>query len=191
MRLFRQHPLSFDVAPLLRQIDAAPELWNAHPWRTAGETSPHREAPDIWVRFRALGELTRPNHGNEQHISTWYPAIEKLSEVRPIARRLMHHLHGVTLGGILITKVPPRKRVYAHHDRGRWHAEYFNSKTYVVLRSNPACVNRAWSDPTSPLPEDVYMRAGEAWGFDNQVAHEVVNDGPTDRISLIVCARVE
>lgn len=187
MRYFDLLPKHIAAWDLRHQLALHPELWNQHPARTGHPESPHREAPDIWVRHRQLGR--QPADLTQPHIPIWYPAIERLSAIRPICRALMYQLDATMLGGILITRIPPGKRVYPHHDRGRWHAEYFNAKVYVVLQSNDLCENRAWSN--SGDAEAVRMETGEAWLFNNQVMHEVVNDGDTDRISLIVCLRVE
>jgi hypothetical protein len=46
------------------------------------------------------------------------------------------------------------------------------------------CINRVEN-------EQVAMAPGEAWYFDNTKEHEVVNDGPDDRISLIISIRCE
>jgi hypothetical protein len=35
------------------------------------------------------------------------------------------------------------------------------------------------------------MAPGEVWYFDNLKEHEVTNDGPDDRITLIICLRCE
>jgi hypothetical protein len=35
------------------------------------------------------------------------------------------------------------------------------------------------------------MKPGEAWTFDNLRTHSVENNGDTERVTLIVCARTE
>ena len=52
----------------------------------------------------------------------------------------------------------------------------------------------AWYDDelaASPRIARVAMAPGEVWYFDNLKEHEVVNDGPDDRITLIICLRCE
>jgi hypothetical protein len=39
--------------------------------------------------------------------------------------------------------------------------------------------------------ESIVMQAGEAWMFDNLNIHSVENNGATERITAIICMRVE
>lgn len=169
-----------DVAPLLSQLKAHPELWNQHPART-GEGSPHRGIPDIWVRYRAPEELTAPDKFDEPHFAAFYPAWRILTELHPIVFGIMAKVRATYLGGILITHIPPRRAVKPHADFG-WHPSHHNLKVYVPIQSSPGCINYCGG-------EAVNMRSGEAWSFNNLVEHSVVNDGDTDRYTLILCMR--
>lgn len=170
-----------EVAPLLTQLEACPELWGQHPGRTR-EGSPHFGIPDIWVRYRARDEITEPAKANEPHFASFYPAWYDLPALHPIAFGLMTRLNATYLGGILITKIPAGKEVKPHTDLGGWHAQNMPLKVYVPLQSNPLCVNYCGGD-------SVVMKTGEAWSFDNLVEHSVVNGGDEDRITLICCFR--
>jgi uncharacterized cupin superfamily protein len=96
----------------------------------------------------------------------------------------MARVNAVYLGGILITRIPPGGCVKPHHDRGSWHAETMNTKVYVGLRSNPQCINRCEG-------EQIVIAPGDAVTFNNLLTHSVENNGETDRMTLIVCMRVE
>ncbi len=174
----------FDVESVARELDQHPELWNAHSGRTKDPSSPHRETDDIWVRFRAPEELKEPEHFGEPHLSVFYPAWDALPSLKPIIRDLIGFIRPVQLGGILITRIPPGKRVYRHHDRGGWHATWMNYKIFMPIRTNDLCVNWFEDVPT-------VMLKGGAYSIDNQVDHEVINDGPTERITLIPTFRKE
>ena len=183
MRNFRLVTDGIDVAPLLSDLDAHPELWGQNPDRGDQSVSPHREMQDIWLRFRARDELNDRSRFWEPHDGVWYPGWHELPSTRPIVFDLMRRLEAVHLGGILITRIPAGKQIYPHHDRGGWHAAFYDTKVYVPLRAPAECINIA-------EPERVVMRAGEAWWFDNSVVHSVENHSPTeDRISLIVTMR--
>jgi hypothetical protein len=175
-----------DVLPLNMQLQRHPELWDVHQERRIAPGSPHAEMSDIWVRYnesepyRARGDFTG---FNDLHIPVWYPAWHKLPALRPIVFGLAARLEAVMIGGILITKIPRGGAIAPHADAG-WHPEYFNTKVYVVLQSNPHCSNRVED-------ESVVMKPGEAWYFDNTKEHEVNNLGADDRITLIVCLRCE
>lgn len=172
-----------DVAPVLAEIGAHDELWDAHPLRRDYANSPHCEMSDIWVRARRNtgGHLT---DYSEPHYSEWWPAFKLLPSLRPIIFGLMARVSAAHLGGVLITRVGPGKRIYPHNDTGHWHADFHNCKVYVCLQGNADCV--VWC-----AHERAIMKAGEAWRFENRVMHGLENEGETDRISLIIAMRVE
>lgn len=182
-RHFLKIASGIETLGVLMDLNRQPELWNVHGDRTRGD-SPHRNVDDIWIRFRAYDDLTTPEAYSEPLIPAFYPAWSALPHLRPIVFGLMTRLEAVQLGGILITRVAPGKMVEPHDDRGRWHAEFFNMKAYVVLASNPDCYNTCGD-------ETVVMQPGEAWVFDNLKEHSTVNAGETDRVTLIVSLRVE
>ena len=175
-----------DTAPLLLEIARQPKLWNRHARRKEMPDTPHSDMVDIWLRYndeKPYKESGDWSGFNDEHESIFYPEWFALPSARPIVYGMMARTQAVRLGGILVTKIPPGGRIEPHVDGG-WHATYYNTKLYVVLQSNPQCVNRAED-------ERIAMAPGEVWYFDNAKEHEVVNDGPTDRITLIICMRCE
>lgn len=173
----------FGVGEVLSQIEAQPELWNQHPERRA-EDSPHYGVSDIWIRYRPLAELTSPEKFKEPHFAEFYPAWHALPALHPIVFQLMTITRAVYLGGILITKIPAGGRVLPHDDRGSWHAEFMNRKLYLPIKSNDDCVNFCED-------EELVMMEGDVYSFNNLVTHSVENRGDTDRITAIICLRVE
>lgn len=169
---------------LLQQVWANPQLWNQNPERKIGVDSPHSEMSDIWVRFRPKNELTSVESYAEPHTPEWYPSRRVLTEVERISLDMMALFRAVQLGGVLITKIPSGGSIKPHDDRGRWHPEFFNTKVYIPLQSNSGCINTCEDD-------SVNMTAGHAWTFDNLKTHSVVNNGDTDRITLIISMRTE
>jgi hypothetical protein len=151
--------------------------------------SPHEGVSDIWLRYRPKAELTDALRYREPFIPRFYPEWHALPELRPIVFTLMAAFESVQLGGILITRIPPGGQVKPHNDRGSWHSEFFNSKIYVPLRANTLCTN--WCQEEDGQYRGDTMAAGECWTFNNQVDHGVVNNGPEERITLIVCLRTE
>lgn len=180
---FKTIAQGIDVSGVVAELKDHPELWGAHPGRTEPD-SPHFGVPDIWVRYRDAAALTCAQAFKEPHFPVFYPAWHTLPSLHPIVFGLMHGVYATQLGGILITKIPPGGRVKRHHDRGSWHAEFYNTKVYVGLQSNQACVNYCEDEATK-------IKAGEAVIFNNLLEHSVENRGETDRVTLIVCMRTE
>jgi len=171
------HRRAFDMHPLLAELAAHPQAWNEHPARTQSQDSPHREASDIWVRFFPADNL---GSTREKEV-IWYPVAEKLPTARSIAEELMSQFAGLALGGILITKIPPGKRVYPHIDLG-WHARTYE-KFAVQVRGN-------WRQAFHFEGESLVTEEGDLFWFDNSYSHWVTNDSDEDRITLIVCMRL-
>ncbi len=175
-----------DVAPLLLAIARQPNLWNRHRARKDSEGGVHAQMDDIWLRyndekpFKEKGDYTG---FNDAHDAVFYPEWYALPQARPIVYGLMSRVEGTRLGGILVTRIPPGGKILPHVDDS-WHVRHYNTKLYVVLQSNPQCVNRVGD-------ERVAMAPGEVWYFDNATEHEVINDGSDDRITLIVSIRCE
>ena len=188
MKHFRLIADGIDVAPLLAQIDAQPELWDRHRFRT-GVKSPHAATSDIWVRYNVIERLGPRFH--DEHVPVWYPAWKKLPALRPIIFDLMARVQGEMLCGVLITKVPPGERVAPHVDLG-WHVNY-TEKLYICLRGAPGARFHCQEDisPTHVRLEHIEPKPGECHLFDNRKRHWVTNDSEEDRITLIVCVRTD
>lgn len=172
--------LTFMVDSALAELNRHPELWNQHTMRTASASSPHREVSDIWLRYQAP-EL--PIDQQKPHESVWYKAIRQLLAIRTIIEKIMLSMpKGSELGGVLITRIPPGKRVYPHSDAGTWHAEYYNQKVLVLLQSAPG-------QSFNFANESHEGEAGEVFTFNNLPEHSVINNSGIDRISLIIAIR--
>jgi hypothetical protein len=183
MRYFQQIAAGIDVLPLVLDLYRQPELWNQHTERTRDGT-PFTGTDDIWCRFRAHDELVDMQAFAEPFVLSNYPAWHALPHLRPLVFSLMARVEAVHLGAVLITRVPGGHQVAPHDDRGRWHPEHFTTKAYIPLATNPKCYSTCED-------ERVVMGVGECWLFDNLKTHSTINDGDTDRMTLIVSMRVE
>ena len=178
-----QHVASgFDVIPLIRQLNAAPELWDQHTLRTTRYRTPHHEVSDIWVRFNGWEHF----YGDpvkftmEPHESSWYPCVAKIPAAWSLARKVMKQVKGKGLGGVLITRIPSGGEVKPHIDQG-WHAEYYD-KFAVQIKGNKEQSFCFEDSQLHPLP-------GELYTFNNSRLHWVTNPSAEERITLICCIR--
>lgn len=185
---FRKIYDGVDIQPLLSQLDANPDLWDAHPMRKVAQGSPHSRMSDIWVRYNSYDRLdmNNPTAFNAEHVPVWYPAWRKLPALRPLVFDLTAAVEGEWIGAVLITKIPPGEGIAPHVDRG-WHVEQ-TEKFYLSLRSSPGaefgCSVEGETERLNPKP-------GEIWLFDNRKMHWVENNSNEDRITLIVCIRTQ
>lgn len=187
MKYFQLVDHGVDVVPLLLAIQRQPELWDTYGRRTTFPNTPHGSTSDIWVRYRDIADLDTEEKYRENisklHFPMWYPAYYALPQLRPIIFGMMARVSGEHLGGIFITRIPPGEQVAPHADSG-WHPEFYNTKLYLPLQTNPECGFHSGG-------EGVVMRAGDIWRVDNTVEHSVINDGEDDRMTLIVSIRCE
>ena len=166
-----------NVLPLALSLARNPQLWNTRKERTQQETSPHREIDDIWVRYAKDWQT-----GETSHESVWLEAADCLPEVKDHARAIMGLVKGDAIGGILITRIPPGGKVHPHIDNG-WHAlQYDKFALQIDAHQQQAfCFENAQH---VTMPGDLY------W-FNNQQTHWVTNDSPCERITLIVCIKLD
>ena len=174
-----------DVLPLRLQIERNPQLWNQHTGRTAHEDSPHRAISDIWLRWRPESALVCPASFNEPCTDIeWYPSMLALPAARDIILQIMGRVHGLSLGGCIITRIPPGAQVRPHNDEVSWHAQHYRLKVYVVIKTNPNVSQ--WVDGESFVPE-----AGQVFAYDNRMLHAVYNEGDDDRMTLMCAVRCD
>lgn len=165
-----------DVKPLVKEIEAHPELWNQYGQRK--KTVAHAEMSDIWIRYNAI-ENFGP-HFNDEHDPVWYPSYKALPALKDIIYPLMAEVEGERIGGVLITRIPPGCEIKPHIDKS-WHVDYYD-KFYVSLKSEAGANFYCGEEVLNP-------KAGEVWRFDNRELHWVINESNEDRMTLIVCIR--
>lgn len=168
---------SVDTAPLLHAIIRQKILWNQNKLRTTHEQSPHTEVDDIWLRFNDLSKAESAADIMDQHESICYPAWYALPQVHDIIFNLMRYVQGVRLGRVIITRLAPGKKIDPHIDSGD-HAAYYD-RYHFMIQNFPGSIFRAGN-------EEVLMKAGDIWWFDNQEEHEVKNNSSQDRLTMIV-----
>src|ERR1700740_1361185 len=164
-----------NVAPLLVAISRQPELWDQNIIRAKHPNTAHSAVSDIWLMFNEVGDGV----ANDIIVKP-YPAFEKLSQARPFIFDLMRTVEGVTLGRVIITKLPPGKKITPHVDGGA-PATYF-TRYQLVLQSLPGALFTIGD-------ETVNFESGEVWLIDNKKEHSVVNNSRDDRIVMIVDIR--
>ncbi|MEO8296355.1 MAG: aspartyl/asparaginyl beta-hydroxylase domain-containing protein [Burkholderiales bacterium] len=154
-------------------------LWNQNTLRTTHPSSAHSQADDIWLRFNKLGEDLASVVDDVACIN--YPALAELPQARPLIFGLMARVEGEQLGRCLITRLKPGACITPHCDGGA--PATFYDRFHILLQSQPGALFRAGD-------EQVQMKAGEVWWFDNTQEHEVRNHSSDDRITMIVDIRV-
>jgi hypothetical protein len=137
----------------------------------------HAQMDDIWLRFAEIPPDGDYSKITDEHDSVW---LKNLPECMRICFAVMSMVDGERLGGVLITRLPPKGKILPHTDSG-WHASYYD-KYYVPLK-NESGADFCFDNGT--IKPDI----GDVWGFDNSHAHWVNNDSDSDRIAMIICIK--
>jgi len=167
-----------DPIGLQMELSHNPDIWDALPMRTQGD-SPHRELSDIWVRYNPIENFNDIERFNAQHVSEWYPVVEKLPSAKILCEKIAYDFEA-DLGGVLITKIPPHKQCYPHIDKG-WHARYYD-KFALQVKGN--------KKQSFHVEDEVLVTEdGDLFEFENSRVHWVLNDSDEARVTMIVCLR--
>ncbi|WP_185646277.1 aspartyl/asparaginyl beta-hydroxylase domain-containing protein [Burkholderia stagnalis] len=190
MRNFLKIADGANVLPLLNVIYRKPDLWKADDFLRKFPQGPFGETDTIYLRFQdhvqiesdAELELYKQNKlaGHDLHECPWRAEINELPEARNHIMALATAMSATRLGRCMINRIKSGGRIFPHAD-SEWHASYWD-RYHIVLQSEPGNVFRCGD-------EQVHMRPGEIWWFQNAIEHEVLNNSGEDRIHLIVDLR--
>lgn len=172
MKYFRLMRENFDPSSLLAEIAANTSAFEAHRGRQE-KVRVQREAlaiPLRGLRASAIGERRR----RDVHESRWTSGSRDYPLARTFLKTIADELDGA-LSRAKIVCLPPGHRVYPHIDRGEYYR--LRDRYHLVLKSSGSWMRAG--------DEEVRMRSGELWWFDNDQVHEARNDGDDDRIHLI------
>lgn len=173
MQYFKRIREGVDPAPFLAEIAALDDAW-AQVTGRQDKIAVQREALAIPLRgLRKSMILGRKR--SDVHESRWTNASAAFPHARAFLERVAAELD-CDLSRAKIVCLPAGKRVYPHIDRGEYYR--LRGRYHLVLRSSAGSWLKA-------ADEEVRMREGELWWFDNDQMHEAFNDGDEDRIHMI------
>lgn len=179
-----------DVNPLMLNIKRHPDLWKEDTFLRDYPQGPFGEIESIMLRFPEIrvfeqeAELEKYKQGLsdfDQHESVDCLAFSILTEARAIVFGLMTLVQGERLGRVMINKIAPGGRIYPHAD-SKEHTDYY-TRFHVVLQSSAGCILKAGE-------EQLDMKTGDVFWFNNKLEHEVINNSAFDRISMVIDIKV-
>jgi len=163
-----------DVEPLLKLLDAKPELWKEIQIRQQFTGSPHKDTESIYVR----GPLKM-----SQYYVLWdtgsydYPCMEYLEPALvPLMRPILKKLQVEDMGRVLIVNLKPSGHVTKHNDQGTYADHY--QRFHLVLKTNQWCSQTCGDQKQK-------FEVGEVWWFNHKKIHTADNVGTTDRVHII------
>jgi len=173
MHYFRCLKSDVDPKPFLDEIAGIDGAWDAATGRQ-DKIKVQREAlaiPLRGLRKSAINGRAR----RDVHESRWTTGSKPYVLTRTFLEDFAREQDSL-LGRAKIICLPAGKRVYPHIDRGEYYR--VRNRYHFVLRSTAGSWLKA-------ADEEVRMKEGEVWWFDNDQMHEAFNDGDEDRIHMI------
>lgn len=173
MENFKRLRAGIDTAPFLEEIVSVDNAWSMATGRQ-DRIKVQREAMAIPLRGLRKSMIDGRKR-RDVHESRWTSGSERYPRACAFLRAFGEETDGV-LGRAKIVLLPAGRRVYPHIDRGEYYR--VRNRHHFVIASNDGSWMRAGD-------EEVRMREGELWWFDNNKMHEAKNDGEQDRIHMI------
>jgi dienelactone hydrolase len=163
-----------ETGELLREVELQPDLFEVDASRQQ-RLQVQRETRSIPVRIKQRRADLPEQRDRDVLGARWSPWADRLPRLRAFLEAVAER-QGALLGRVRVVNLPAGQRVYPHIDRGDYYRHY--ERHHLVLRSTDG----SWLKSGG---EEVRMRDGELWWFDNQQVHEALNDGSHDRIHVI------
>lgn len=171
LKNFRKLRVGVDVRPILDEIAARPETW----LEQTGRQRVRVQAEALAIPIRGLRKSKMEGRARRDVHETRYTT---LSQAFPCVRRFIEAFAREArgrLGRAKIVDLPPGHRVHPHVDRGEYYAG--RDRYHLVLDSAGGWMRAG--------DEEVVMRTGELWWFDNKAEHEAWNATDAPRVHLI------
>ncbi len=174
MKYFKLIKTDLEIQPLLDEINHHQNPWTLHEGRQS-KIKVQREAQSIPLRGLVKSKI-QGRKRCDVHESRFTTISSRFPFAIAFLKRITLNLNGV-LSRAKLVNLPSGSRVYSHIDRGEYYK--IRDRYHLILQSGPEGSYLKSGD------EDVRMKPGELWWFDNKQSHESYNDSDQDRIHLI------
>lgn len=171
MKYFRLIRSGIEVAPLLAEVYSQEQAWLLNTSRQE-KIQVQRDTNTIFISSPVARPDLNVNENQESNLtplSRLFPRA--VAFMTGIAKDLNCHLSRAT-----IVRLKPKSRVSRHIDGGSYYL--IRDRFHLVLYSSAGSVLKSGG-------EQVRMREGELWWFDNKQYHEAYNDSDEWRIHYI------
>ncbi len=173
MKYFRRLRSNMNTQPFLDEIESLPEAWSLSIGRQK-KIKVQREAEAIPLRGLVKSKINgrkRFDVHESRFTTTSRHFVGACAFLKAFAKE-----QKAELGRAKIVRLMPGRRVYPHIDRGAYYRP--RDRYHLILQSPTGSYLKSGD-------EEVRMREGELWWFDNKQVHEAFNDGGAARIHLI------
>jgi hypothetical protein len=173
MNNFSCHRRGVDVQPLLSELLSNQSAWFE---QTGRQRRAAVQAETNAIPIRGLRRsMVNGRRRRDVHETRYTSLAERFPETVALLEALATGLDG-RLGRAKFARLPPGGQVLPHVDRGEYYA--VRDRFHLVIDSNGGSVLRAGE-------EEVRMKTGELWWFDNKALHSARNGSDSPRIHLV------
>lgn len=178
MKNFRCHRESVDIHPVLREIQVNQSAWGA---QTGRQRRVAVQAQTNAIPLRGLRRSKiQGRRRRDVHESRYTTLAKGFPNTVALLEALASDLGG-ELGRAKFARLPPGARVLPHVDRGEYYS--CRDRYHLVVDSDGQSVLAAGH-------EEVRMRNGELWWFDNKKIHSASNRSNNPRTHLVFDVRL-
>ena len=171
MKYFKLMRSGIDTAPLLEEVLAQPQAWLIDTGRQE-KVLVQRDTNTIFLRTA----VRRPDLNiNENQESRLTPAAKFFPKALAFMNGFAEEMDCL-LSRATIVRLKPKSQVFQHVDAGSYY--FLRDRFHLVLQSAAGSVLMSGG-------EQVRMREGELWWFDNKQYHRAYNDSDEWRIHYI------
>jgi len=163
-----------DPKELLDEIASIEGAWDIQKGRQ-DKIAVQREAKSIPIRGLRKSKIAG-RAKIDVHESRYTTISKKLPRVCNFLEKFAQDWGG-ELSRAKLVLLPPGNRVYAHIDRGEYY--WVRERFHLILQSGE---QGSWM---LTADEEIRMKTGELWRFNNKGMHEARNDSEVDRIHFI------
>lgn len=178
-----------DVRPLLAELQKAdPKVWREDTYLRDYPQGPFGDTESIIFRFppRTVHETEKAVAEHlanfDQHENVWQPVAKDFPEFRKVVFKMAHDLGATRIGRVMLNKLNPGGRIYAHADTPV-HAEYW-CRFHIVVGALEGSTFRCGDVTESFTTGDVFF-------FRNELEHEVHNTSAAPRLHLVMDFKIE
>lgn len=173
MKHFKLHRTGLDIQPVFSEISAHDAAWGE---QTGRQSRAPAQAETHGIPLRGLRRTKIMGRRRRDVHETRYTSLSRhFPETTALLEQLVGEIGG-NLGRAKLARLPPGGQVKPHVDRGAYYEA--RDRYHLVISTRPGSILRAGD-------EELWMKAGELWWFDNKAPHSARNDSGHHRIHLI------
>lgn len=173
MKNFRLIQGGIDVEPFQQEIASVPNAWNLNSGRK-DKIAVQREADAIPIRGLRKSKINGRKNC-DVHESRFTHTSKQFPKIRELLTSLAEQL-GSELSRARVVRLPSGGKVYPHIDRGEYYR--LRDRYHLVFKTEPG-------NTLTCEDEELHMKVGELWWFDNKKEHSAQNTSDEDRVHFI------